>query len=202
MLSDKSIKNIRATLRRILASAVEWELIDRIPNLPKVKVTDKVWDFFSREEVTKLVAATRDAEERALLSFPLDTGARAGQQLALEWGDIDAQQPGRLPALLDARAGRTDEVRDHPARHSLFTVTFLPYAARRQRRDTLRARPCMKARRRTLRFRAKPKHSRQRARQARLKRLCSTRRMGAGRAQKTEQSLLVPNSYLGQLERR
>jgi hypothetical protein len=52
MLSDKSIKNIRATLRRILASAVEWELIDRIPNLPKAKVTDKGWDFFSREEVT------------------------------------------------------------------------------------------------------------------------------------------------------
>jgi len=88
-LSDKSIKNIRATLRRILASAFEWELIDRIPNLPKVKVTDKGWDFFSRDEVTKLVAVTRDDEERALLTFSLDTGARAGEQLALEWGDID-----------------------------------------------------------------------------------------------------------------
>ncbi len=88
-LSDKSIKNIRATLRRILASAFEWEIIDRIPLLPKVKVTDKGWDFFSREEVSKLVAITRDPEERALLLFPLDTGARAGEQLALEWGDID-----------------------------------------------------------------------------------------------------------------
>ena len=88
-LSDKSIKNIRATLRRIFASAVEWELIERIPLLPKVKVTDKGWDFFSREEATKLVAAGRDEEERALLSFALDTGARAGEQLALEWGDID-----------------------------------------------------------------------------------------------------------------
>ena len=47
------------------------------------------WDFFSRDEVTKLVAVTRDPEERALLSFALDTGARAGEQLALEWGDID-----------------------------------------------------------------------------------------------------------------
>jgi integrase len=88
-LSDKSIKNIRATLRRILASAFEWELIDRIPFLPKVKVTDKGWDFFSREEATKLIAAARDADERALLLFALDTGARAGEQLALEWGDID-----------------------------------------------------------------------------------------------------------------
>ena len=88
-LADKSIKNIRATLRRILASAFEWEVIDRIPFLPKVKVTDKSWDFFPREEATKLVAAARGDEERALLLFALDTGARAGEQLALEWGDID-----------------------------------------------------------------------------------------------------------------
>jgi integrase len=88
-LADKTIKNIRATLRRILASACEWELIDRIPHLPRVKVTDKGWDFFSHEEVTKLIAAARDDEERAVLTFAIDTGARAGEQLALEWGDID-----------------------------------------------------------------------------------------------------------------
>jgi integrase len=57
--------------------------------LPKVKVADKGWDFFSREEVAKLVAVTREDDERALLLFALDTGARAGEQLALEWGDID-----------------------------------------------------------------------------------------------------------------
>jgi integrase len=88
-ISDKSIKNIRGTLRRILASAVEWEFIDRIPMLPKVKVAEKGWDFFQRDEAAKLIAATRDDEERAILLFPLDTGARAGEQLALEWGDID-----------------------------------------------------------------------------------------------------------------
>jgi len=59
------------------------------PDDPKVKVTDTGWDFFSREEATKLVAITRDADERALLLFALDTGARAGEQLAVEWGDID-----------------------------------------------------------------------------------------------------------------
>jgi integrase len=88
-LSAKSIKNVRATLRRILASACEWGYIDRIPHLPKVKVADKGWDFFTREEATKLVATARDEEERVLLLFALDTGARAGEQLALEWGDID-----------------------------------------------------------------------------------------------------------------
>ena len=88
-LAAKSIKNIRATLRRILASAVEWEVIDAIPRLPKVKVADSKWDFLNQEESAKLLAATRSPEERTLLQFALQTGARAGEQLAFEWGDID-----------------------------------------------------------------------------------------------------------------
>jgi integrase len=54
-----------------------------------VKVPDTGWDFFTQEKSDRLVAVTRDAEERALLMFPLRTGARAGEQLAVEWGDID-----------------------------------------------------------------------------------------------------------------
>lgn len=89
VLSPKSIKNIRATLRRVLASAVEWEFIDKVPALPKVKVPDRGWDHFATEESEKLIAAARDDEERALLMFALRTGARAGEQLALRWDDID-----------------------------------------------------------------------------------------------------------------
>lgn len=89
VLAPKTIKNIRATLRRVLASAVEWEFIDKVPALPKVKVPDREWDFFTGEEGEKLIAVARDDEERALLMFALRTGARAGEQLALKWGDID-----------------------------------------------------------------------------------------------------------------
>ncbi|HEX7507068.1 MAG TPA: tyrosine-type recombinase/integrase [Polyangia bacterium] len=89
VLSPKSIKNIRATLRRVLVSAVEWEFIDKVPALPKVKVPDKGWDHFTAEESEKLIEAARDDEERALLVFPLRTGCRAGEQLGLRWGDIN-----------------------------------------------------------------------------------------------------------------
>ena len=91
LLSPKTIKNIRATLRRILVSAMDWGFIDRVPNLPKVKVPDRGWDFFTREESERLIAAARDDEERALFMFALRTGARAGEQLAVRWGDIDWQ---------------------------------------------------------------------------------------------------------------
>ena len=104
-LAPKTIKNIRATLRRILASAVEWELIAAVPRLPKVKVPDPEWDFFNREEADTLVQAARDLEERALLMFALHTGARAGEQLALEWGDLDWQS--RLVVFRRAQVGNT-----------------------------------------------------------------------------------------------
>jgi integrase len=88
-LSPKSRKNVRATLRRILASAVEWGYLDALPTLPKIKVPDAPWDFFTGTESARLLAAARNPEERLLFMFALHTGARAGEQLAVEWGDVD-----------------------------------------------------------------------------------------------------------------
>lgn len=88
-LGEKSVKNVRATLRRILASAVEWGLLDAVPPLPRVKVPQPKWDFFNAEESAALVGAARTDEERALLLFALRTGARAGEQIAIRWDDVD-----------------------------------------------------------------------------------------------------------------
>ena len=88
-LREKTRKNIGGTLRRILASAVEWEIIAAVPAFPKVKVPDGKSDFFNAEESALAIKAARNIEERALLLFAFRTGARAGEQIALEWGDID-----------------------------------------------------------------------------------------------------------------
>jgi integrase len=88
-LTEKTIKNIRATLAKVFAKAVEWGVLPVAPRLPKVKAPDPKWDFLSPAESTQLLAAERDPEKRTLLLFALRTGARAGEQLALEWGDID-----------------------------------------------------------------------------------------------------------------
>jgi integrase len=88
-LSPKSRKNIASTLRRILASAVEWGVLDALPRFPRIRVPEASFDFFNREESDAVVATARSAEEHALLLFAFHTGARAGEQLALEWGDID-----------------------------------------------------------------------------------------------------------------
>ena len=90
-LSPKYRKNIGGTLHKILVSALEWDIIDKVPRFPKIRVSDSEWDWFTAEETTKLLAKARDPEEYALLLFPFDTGARAGEQLGLYWGDIDWQ---------------------------------------------------------------------------------------------------------------
>ena len=88
-LKDKSIRNIRTTLSTILSSAVEWGYLVAMPRLPKVKVDDPQWEWYRAEEAKLLVAAARDEWERALLLFPLATGARMGEQIAIRWGDVD-----------------------------------------------------------------------------------------------------------------
>jgi integrase len=88
-LSEKSVKNVQATLRRILASAVEWGDLETIPPMPKVKVPQPKWDYLTAEETAAVISAARTNEERAILVFALHTGARAGEQIAVEWGDVD-----------------------------------------------------------------------------------------------------------------
>lgn len=88
-LSPKTIAGVRGTLRRILMSAVEWEILAALPRLPKVKVPEVGFDFFTKEESDKILAAARTPAERLLLMFAIQTGARAGEQIGFQWGDID-----------------------------------------------------------------------------------------------------------------
>jgi integrase len=82
-LSPKRVKNVLSTLHKILVSAVEWEVLDKLPRFPKIRTPERDFDFFTREESALVIQAARDAEERALLMFAFHTGARAGEQLAL-----------------------------------------------------------------------------------------------------------------------
>ena len=88
-LSAKRAKNVLSTFRRILASAVEWDVMIALPRFPRIRVAESGYDFFTRDESDKLLGAARTTEERAILMFALHTGARAGEQLAFEWSDLD-----------------------------------------------------------------------------------------------------------------
>jgi integrase len=88
-LSEKSIRNIRATLRTALAFAVRWGYLDHLPELPEVAVPEAAFDWYQPHEATRLIEAARDPWEQALLLFPLHTGARLGEQRVIRWTDVD-----------------------------------------------------------------------------------------------------------------
>jgi integrase len=88
-LGEKSVRNIRATLRTALSYAVRWGYLQVMPELPEVVVAETGFDWYEPHEAAKLVAAARDAWERALLLFALHTGTRLGEQRALRWADVD-----------------------------------------------------------------------------------------------------------------
>lgn len=90
-LSPKYTRNIGGTLHKILATAVDWDVIERVPRFPKIRLVDPEWNWFTGDETRLLLSKARDPEEYALLLFPFDTGARAGEQLGLQWGDLDFQ---------------------------------------------------------------------------------------------------------------
>lgn len=90
-LSEKSRKNIRATLNKMLVTAVEWGLLDALPRLPRIRVPERQFDFLTAEESERLLAGARTPEARLLILFALRSGARASEQLALRWADLDWQ---------------------------------------------------------------------------------------------------------------
>jgi integrase len=88
-LGEKSVKNIRTTLRTILGFAVRWGYLDRMPEIPDVVVPEPSFDWYRPDEVRRLLAGARDEWARAVLLFALHTGVRMGEQRALRWADVD-----------------------------------------------------------------------------------------------------------------
>jgi integrase len=120
-LKDKSIRNIRTTLNTILSSAVEWGYLAAMPRLPKVKVDDPQWEWYRAEEAKLLVAAVRDEWERAVLLFPLGTGARMGEQIAIRWGDVDWQS--RMIHIRQSAPGGKEIASTKSGRHRAVPLT-------------------------------------------------------------------------------
>jgi integrase len=87
--TPKTIANILTTLRTALGSAVRWGLLGAVPLLPRVRVPEASFNFYTPNEAAQLVAAAPAPLDRALLLFALATGARAGEQLAVRWADLE-----------------------------------------------------------------------------------------------------------------
>ncbi|MDY0004857.1 MAG: site-specific integrase, partial [Polyangia bacterium] len=89
-LSPKTINNQLTVLRRLLAVAVEWEIIPVVPPIKWLRVPPQSFDFLDFEEAERLLAAAEE-EWRPMITLAFRSGLRQGELLALRWGDVDLE---------------------------------------------------------------------------------------------------------------
>ena len=127
----KTVNNVLTVLSMLLKTAVEWNVIDRVPCVIRsCKVPKASMGFYDFEEYERLVeAAPASAAPRPIVLLGGDAGLRCGEIMALEWTDVNLQkrQLRRTFEVERARDGaerRTGSVRAADA-------TFRRGAARR-----------------------------------------------------------------------
>jgi integrase len=89
-LSRKRVNNVLNVLRKLLGYALEMEIVERIPRVKTLKVPPQKFDFFTVEELERLIQAAKvEPEWQAAIILAAEAGLRLGELLALEWGDVD-----------------------------------------------------------------------------------------------------------------
>jgi integrase len=89
-VSRKRVNNILNVLSKILKYAHELDVIEKVPRIKTLKVAPTKFDFFTYEELDRLVEAAQvEPEWQAAILIAGDTGLRLGEILALQWDDID-----------------------------------------------------------------------------------------------------------------
>lgn len=96
-LSPRTVQYIHATLRRALGMAVKWDTIPRnvaldveAPRVPKREIHPP-----APADLTRLIDSALDHQDRLAVfwTVAIYSGARLGEVLALQWADVDFEEP-------------------------------------------------------------------------------------------------------------
>lgn len=87
-LSPKSINIHLTVLSRCLNTALEWNVLDKVPKIKKMQVAPQRYDFLTETESEQLLQNS-DGILNEMILTALKTGVRIGELLALDWSDID-----------------------------------------------------------------------------------------------------------------
>ena len=90
--APKTVNNILTVLSVLLRTAVEWQVIDRMPcTIKLVKVSKSAAAFHDFDTYEQLVETARTTGSNSYLIVLLggEAGLRCGEMIALEWADIN-----------------------------------------------------------------------------------------------------------------
>lgn len=88
-LSPKSINNHLAILGRMLRVAQEYDLLYDLPRMRRLPVQHKDIEFYSEEEVERLLGDVEEPVLNLMVRVGLRTGMRKGEIAALEWDCVN-----------------------------------------------------------------------------------------------------------------
>jgi integrase len=103
-IKASSINGHLQTLQRALRVAREWEIIDRVPRISYLRVTEAKFDYLTFQEAEILPAAAKEPW-RKMIIVGLKTGLRRGELLGLQREDVDLER-GRLTVCHTALSRR------------------------------------------------------------------------------------------------
>ena len=101
--SPKTINNHLTVLRRMLAIAVKWGRLDRVPEIDWLKAPKPPFDFLDFAEAARLIDAG-EGEWRTVILLALKTGLRQGSYW-LSAGRTWTSSRARSGSLTPSRAG-------------------------------------------------------------------------------------------------
>lgn len=88
-LKNKSINNYLCVLHTCLACAVDWELLEDVPRIRRLKAPAPPVSFLSDDETARLLRSTPEGQLRSMIVLALHTGLRFCELVALRWIDVN-----------------------------------------------------------------------------------------------------------------
>lgn len=113
-LSAKTVNNLLALAKKMLSTAVDWDLIDANPwaNVKPLKIAERTFDYWTLKELEEflLKAESIDPELARIVTTAFHTGLRAGELAALRKEDLDfGTGKIRVRATIDLGTGQRYE---------------------------------------------------------------------------------------------
>src|SRR5215471_18163033 len=89
--SPKTVNNVLTVLNVLMRTAVEWNVIERVPCSIKLLRTPRTEaSFYEFDHFERLVdASAREPEARLIVLLGGEAGLRRGEMIGLEWTDLD-----------------------------------------------------------------------------------------------------------------